>query len=191
MKKNITPSSNRVAAMAMALTLVTACADQGPSDSQSLTSDQVIAARRYHRADLVITATATVTTTSASTRTLHVHVQNTGFGGAVDDVRLHIQVRGDATLVLPLPTVEYMTDGSAGCTSQATIECLLGWLDGPPDSPTEQPSSADLDFNFEVNINNGDSPPTVAITVDNSIGGGYDERAVDINPENNIVTVEL
>ena len=84
-----------------------------------------------------------------------------------------------------------MTDGSAGCTSQATIECLLGWLDGPPDSPTEQPSSADLDFNFEVNINNGDSPPTVTITVDNSIGGGYDERAVDIIPENNTVTIEL
>jgi hypothetical protein len=159
------------------------CSDSRSGDPGAQTEEQVIDRNRNTDTDLWVSATVTVT--SDTTRRVLVHVENKGAGGMVDDVRVHLDLQGPAVALLPLPET---------CSNAEAIECRLGWLSRPPapNDPPGRASFADLEFTFDIGDQAGAQPPTtLTVTVDASIGGGYEERDIDETPEDNIVTVEL
>ena len=121
---------------------------------------------------------------SDTTRLVHVRVENTGLGGSVDDVRVHLVVDDSASVVSPLPDT---------CSVVGSVECSVGWLGSPPtaDTTQDQPSFVDLEFTVDVGDDPGAMPSSLTVTVDSSIHGDIEERRVDETPDDNTVTLEL
>jgi hypothetical protein len=165
--------------------LAPACSDyqstSGLPSPQQQREEDVIAG--FESSEYDLTVAAALTPGPQGPTSLHVRVENVGFQPA-EDIHLSFVVPPSAAIQQPLPT---------GCTrTTGEIECKLGLLDIQPnptdDPPRSRPWFAELDFTIDTQSSHGEE---MAISVNSSIGGGYEERARDHTPADNTITVTL